>query len=330
MDNDLEKNKWFIDYVNGNCKSIKEKKFGNISSFNFTRKVFFDANWDLFNVKARGLFINTDTYEIVNRSYDKFFNIGERKNTSIEEISINHSYPFTAYVKENGYLGMLGYDSKSKKMIFSTKSSLDSNYVSTFKLLFEKSCNDIASVEKYLCDNKCSFVFEVIDIENDPHIIEYDKSGIILLDIIDRTIDFKKKDYDEVCDIAMMFGINVKKVAHIINNRKEMKEWYNMVMAKEYKYNGNYIEGFVLESVDYYVKLKCQYYLQWKRMRGLVERVKSGATIDKNKFIFDEENLFYDFVVSLKNNSCDDLNKSIIDLRKKFLIEKGQKGALST
>ena len=67
-----------------NNKYIIEKQFGDISSFNFSRKAFFNKIWDEQTMKARGLFINTKTNEIVLRSYEKFFNINERPETSID------------------------------------------------------------------------------------------------------------------------------------------------------------------------------------------------------------------------------------------------------
>ena len=40
-------------------KYIYEKKYGDISSFNFTREAFYDKKWNEQTTKARGLFINT-------------------------------------------------------------------------------------------------------------------------------------------------------------------------------------------------------------------------------------------------------------------------------
>lgn len=54
---------------------IKEKKMGNISSFNFTREAFSKQKWDHQTIKARGLFIDTRDNSIVARGYDKFFSI---------------------------------------------------------------------------------------------------------------------------------------------------------------------------------------------------------------------------------------------------------------
>ena len=65
-----------------NDNGIKERKLADgISSFNFTSKTFKKKNWNDRTVKARGLFINTNNDEIVARSYDKFFAIGERPET---------------------------------------------------------------------------------------------------------------------------------------------------------------------------------------------------------------------------------------------------------
>lgn len=52
----------------------------HISSYNFTKNAFQNGVWDEITTKARGLFINTCTFEIVARGYDKFFNIKDRKS----------------------------------------------------------------------------------------------------------------------------------------------------------------------------------------------------------------------------------------------------------
>lgn len=54
-------------------KYVTEKKFGNISSFNFTREAFYNSHWDEQTVKARGLFIDTKQGAVVARAYEKFF-----------------------------------------------------------------------------------------------------------------------------------------------------------------------------------------------------------------------------------------------------------------
>lgn len=71
----IQKNQEFLQALRDN-NMIQEKQVGKgISSFNFKKDVFYGSLWDEQNIKARGLFIHTETTEVVARSYDKFFNI---------------------------------------------------------------------------------------------------------------------------------------------------------------------------------------------------------------------------------------------------------------
>ncbi|WP_345807532.1 T4 RnlA family RNA ligase [Bacillus pumilus] len=156
----------------------------SISSFNFTKQAFRKKKWDETNVKARGLFINTESNEIVSRSYDKFFNIGERTETRMHHLVDTLKFPVTVYDKANGYLGTVGYDSLSNQLVFTSKSftsKLSNDHAKWVEELFYKTFNQnqVKLIEEYLKVNKASLVFEVILPEKDPHIIEYkeDKSS---------------------------------------------------------------------------------------------------------------------------------------------------------
>ena len=80
---------------------LQLKKFGNISSLNFTSKAFNDRVWDEQTTKARGLYIDTFKGRIAARAYDKFFNINERPETKFDMLQHKLQFPVTAYVKEN-------------------------------------------------------------------------------------------------------------------------------------------------------------------------------------------------------------------------------------
>ena len=91
---------------------VREKRFAShphIRSLNFTREAFFDGAWDEVNVMARGLFV-ADDRRIVARSYPKFFNMEERPETSMERLQKRLQFPIKCWVKENGFLGILGWD----------------------------------------------------------------------------------------------------------------------------------------------------------------------------------------------------------------------------
>lgn len=199
---------------------IQEKKFGNISSFNFTNKAFYDKVWDEQTTKARGLYLDTFKGKVAARAYDKFFNINERPETKFDMLQNKLQFPVTAYVKENGYLGIVSYDEYNDDLFIASKSTIDSQFAEWFK---EAIYNQITEenrekMKQYAKDNNVSFVFENVDMKNDPHIIEYPESKLYLLDIVYNQMDFAKYDYETMCDIAHQFELTPKEKAFEIAN----------------------------------------------------------------------------------------------------------------
>ena len=194
---------------------IQEKKFGNISSFNFTNQAFYDKVWDEQTVKARGLYIDTVKGKVVARSYEKFWNINERPETKFDMLQNKLQFPVTAYVKENGFLGIVSYDEYNDDLLIASKSTIDSQFAQWFKeMLYTKiSTDNIKKIKEYVQEHNVSFVFECVDMKNDPHIIEYPESKLFLLDIVYNQMDFAKYEYDEMIDVANQFGLTPKEKA---------------------------------------------------------------------------------------------------------------------
>lgn len=163
-------------------------------------------------------------------------------------------FPVTAYVKENGFLGLISYNKETDNLMFATKSVVDyaaqdGDLVNVFKDLYLKSVNDTQHLNllHYLrCNNK-TIICECIHQEKDPHIIEYDSNRIYLLDIIDNDFDGKKVKYNDLYTAANSFGLICKEKANTFNDWEDFYDWYLEVMDDNYKYNGKYIEGFVIE-----------------------------------------------------------------------------------
>ena len=124
---------------------IQEKKFGNISSFNFTNKAFYDKVWDEQTTKARGLYIDTFKGKVAARAYDKFFNINERPETKFDMLQHKLQFPVTAYVKENGYLGIVSYDEYNDDLFIASKSTTDSQFAEWLKEAIYNQINQIIS-----------------------------------------------------------------------------------------------------------------------------------------------------------------------------------------
>ena len=262
-------------------KYIQENSFGNISSFNFTKAAFYGRVWDDQTVKARGLYINIPEQKVLARSYDKFFNINERDDIKFERLGTKLAFPVTAYVKENGFLGIAAYNGETDSLFVTTKSSPDGPYADWLREMFVRkiSAENIARMTQFSKDHNVSFVFECVDMTNDPHVIEYDRDRLFLLDVVYNTIDFKKFPYDELLKVGEMFGLETKERAFVIGSWPEFCDWYREVLEEDYLYHGREIEGFVLEDAEgYMLKLKLTYYNFWKFMRSIAHRtIKCGA-----------------------------------------------------
>jgi len=269
----------------------------NISSFNFTKQAFRKKKWDQTNVKARGLFINTESNEIVSRSYDKFFNIGERTETRMHHLVDTLKFPVKVYDKANGYLGTVGYDSLSDKLVFTSKSftsELGNDHAKWVEELFIKTFNkeQISYIKEFLKSNNVSLVFEVILPEKDPHIIEYNKDKLVLLDIVKRQITYEKLPYGEVQKLAKRLSVESKKLVHVFANWTDFYRWY-LNVSQDYSIEE---EGYVIEDAGgFMTKLKLPYYNFWKQMRGLKHKIsnKHEHTVNTSSLYTPLHNRFF-------------------------------------
>ena len=313
---------------------IFEKEFGRVSSFNFTRQAFENGVWDSITNKARGLYIDTQDYKIVARAYDKFFNINERPETRIGNLKYKLHFPVTAYVKENGFLGIVGWNPESDDLLITSKSTPTGCFSEYLRQALYRfyGTDTMNKIKDYIKENNVSFVFECCDMENDPHIIEYPESKVVLLDVVKNQMKFEKLPYDELSQLATKLGVKVKEKAFIIESWEDFYAWYNEVTTEGYKYKGNDIEGFVIEdSVGYMTKLKLFYYKYWKKLRGVAQSVLrygnykytgSLLTREENEFLGWCKSTFLGMTQEEKEAAKSYAN--ICNLRKKFYLWKAE------
>ena len=306
---------------------IQEKKFGNISSFNFTEKAFYDKVWDEQTTKSRGLYLDTLKGRVTARAYDKFFNINERPETKFDMLQYKLQFPATAYVKENGFLGIVSYNEYEDDLLIASKSTLDSQFAQWFReMLYEKvSTENIWKMKEYIKEHNVSFVFECVDMKNDPHIIEYPNSDLFLLDIVHNDMNFSKYEYDTMVDIAHQFGLTPKEKAFEIATWQEFFDWYYDILEEDYEYDGRKIEGFVIEdSVGYMTKLKLTYYNFWKFMRSIShEAIRNGYIRKTSALTTPTANEYYAWVRKLHDaEDKDSVPRDICTLRRLFYKDK--------
>ncbi|AAX92304.1 RNA ligase [Staphylococcus phage Twort] len=313
----------YLNIAKEDRKTIKVKPtHDDIVSVNFTKHAFTKKNWNQLSVTARGLFIREDDHTVVGRGYPKFFNINEMNETKLENLPDTLSFPVDVYEKENGFLGLMFYDEKRDEIIYASKSSThlskDNEYALMFKTIVENSKIDLNTLKETLKYSNSTFVFEVIDIENDPHIIEYNENKIVLLDIIKNELQFNKLPYKEVKSTAQYLGLPYKKQVTTLNT---WVEFYNFVTED----NKEEIEGYVFEdSNKFMVKQKLEYYNNWKYMRGLISSVaKSSGNRPKQYILQKDKTLreFYYWLEKQDKNYLKENRDNIVGLRKEFLYE---------
>lgn len=325
-----------------NSPYVKEKKMGNISSFNFTQRAFFNKQWDEQTTKARGLFIDTRDNSIAMRGYDKFMKINETEETKIMNLKHKLKFPVNIYVKENGFLGLISLNKDTNELMFATKSVLDyastqQDLVNVFKELFNEITTDVQkqNVLEYLRVFNKTIICECVHQEKDPHIIEYDNNQIYLLDIIENDFDDSKLSYDELYAASKNFGLKCKEKAFTLNNWEDFYGWYLEVTDEDYLYNGRHIEGFVIEDSDgFMVKVKLFYYNFWKMMRGITYQVLKRGYLEKTSSLYNAESNYYygwlrehrdEYIRKNEEGKIVFGNVNIIGMRRKFLRDMGDK-----
>ena len=252
---------------------VREKDLGNnISSFNFTRKCFQNAAWDNLTTKARGLFVDTESNKIVARSFDKFFAVGERPETQMSALKESLVFPIKGYLKENGFLGIVSCDNNGELFV-SSKSQNYGEFADIFKNVLEKYNTDIM---REICDNfDVSLVFEVIDPINDPHIVEYNDTHLVLLEAICNDYEYTHKRDEWTKIIADLCGVPYKQHRYTFDNWSEFEENYPLLLEQ------TGVEGYVFEDKNGFMfKLKTNWYKQWKSIRSAINRVANGKAIE--------------------------------------------------
>lgn len=309
-----------------NSRFVAEKQYGNISSFNFTRTAFEDRVWNDLTIRARGLYINIPKQKVVARAYDKFFRVNERPETKMDILQYKLQFPATAYVKENGFLGLVSYNEETDDLFITTKSSPDGECAMWLKnlLIATLSSAQLDRLRVLTKELDSTFVFECVDMIHDPHIIEYPESKLFLLDIVKNDMKFQKQPYEKIVQCAAELGLTPKEKALVIESWQDFFDWYYEVMDEDYLYNGRHIEGFVMEdAAGYMIKLKLAYYNFWKFMRGISAEVLRRGYVDKKRlssFTTPLANHYYAWIkTQFAPGGSEGVPRDICSLRKMFL-----------
>lgn len=292
---------------------IKTKLLGdNIASINFTSNAFKKKAWNYQTVKARGLFVDTVTGDVVARSYEKFFNLHELEETKPRNLKRNLVFPVNIFLKDNGYLGMVSH--RNGEFIFCSKSTNQGEHSEWLKNIFIEYCGDkYNDILDCVIKNNITLVFEVIDTANDPHIIKYDKNKLVLLNTFENNLKTNKdKGLYEILEIIKGTKIEYKVKLATIDTYDDLMNYID-----EHD-NLDKTEGIVVEdSNGFMFKVKYKYYNDWKSCRYILDNIK------KNRGYFEirisNSDTQAQFGMWFSKNFCEEMcEKSLIELRDMF------------
>lgn len=259
-----------IDNLQDNDNLVRYKYYDTVYSTNFSDRVFYKRLWNEQTIKARGLYRYNDTNEIAGRSYDKFFNYDEVKETKLKSIQKNIKFPVSVYKKYNGYLFLVFLDKTKDELIFATKSSINTKMTSwAEELLTEENKNFI---KEYCKKNNTAFVFECIHLKDSLHPIVYDKSFLVLLDIIYNEENFRKLSYEELSSKEIKEQFLIKERIEIFEKPEKNIDKDDYIKRMLHKYVDNFsidYEGVIFEDAEgFMVKVKCPFYIIKKALRS--------------------------------------------------------------
>jgi len=300
--------------------TVKECDY-NLISLNFNREAFNKKKWNDLTIKARGLFVDRDSGEVKIRSYNKFFNFGER-HVNLGYLHKYATYPIRVFKKYNGFLGLASVIDGN--IVFASKSVTSGKYKDIFQSIWDKVEDSVKELLKQtMIENNCTAVFEVVSPEYDPHIIKYDKEHLYLLDFIENKLDIDTHNIDLEFSENLMKKVEFSSIIltkkELITKLENYNELYNFLDEKAKSLEE--FEGYVLcDNSGLMFKFKLPYYMLWKERRTWLERYRSalskGKKIEIKDIEKDENRHFKKFLLKLGKDKLQGL--SIIDVREMY------------
>lgn len=155
----------------------------NIMVNNYTKEAFKTQHWDEVAVKAIGLFTRSDN--IVGRGFNKFFEAGNRAESSIDTLI----YPLRVTQKVDGFLAVVFYD-KQYHMIrmYSKNGDEYYNHLAAYVLEYTGEFDKIDEYYSSIDNRNNSLLYEIIEPVMDRNIVYYDGIDAVRLAVIKNDV----------------------------------------------------------------------------------------------------------------------------------------------
>lgn len=303
---------------------------------------------------ARGLFTykrKDGSPEIAIRGYDKFFNVGEVRETEWEAIEARTKGPYELSVKENGCIIFISGLEDDKLLVCSKHSTGARQDVNLSHAVAGEKMMEVhlaaagktkADLARELRRRNATAVAELCDDSFEEHVLAYDKNaaGLYLHGINLNLPEFATYPGKLVHEFADEWGF--KKAEYIMKDDVQTMKTFLEHCAETGSWDGRDTEGFVVRCQkkiannglyeDWFFKYKFEEpYLLYRQWREVTKAAISGKTpkFKKHKEIT-EQYLFYARQQLAKDPALGkafNANHGIIAMRDGFLKTRGLQGA---
>ncbi|ORX90518.1 hypothetical protein K493DRAFT_287930 [Basidiobolus meristosporus CBS 931.73] len=275
------------------CKTYELPSGTAISSWKFTEYLYSQDPCP-FPTLARGLFTTTleGHHKIVIRGYDKFFNIGEVKQTEWDWIQQNTQGPYEVTIKENGCIIFVS-SLPSGGLLVTSKHAWGPNENRTIshsekgqewllKHLRTKG-KTLDDFDDFLHQHDITAVFELCDDTFEEHVLEYpmESSGMYLHGINSNSVKLNTWTSAEVRACAQEFGF--LEVSSVTKEQVSEVRAFVDEIRESGVYQGRAIEGFVVrcrrtdKNQVHFFKVKYdEPYLMYREWREVTLRIIRG------------------------------------------------------
>lgn len=329
--------------TNNSVKEYISEVHPHISSFEIDQGSFSNENNETI-IKCKNIIYNNKTGDIIARDFDKMIDL---KETSLISLENYLSMPLNLFQKENGSLGILGYDSETNTLIFSSKfnkGKKEDNFENLIKQQLTE--GELEYLKIFANRHNVSYLFEVNDSLNDPHIIKHDEQKAILLSVVKRDLTYSEMNYDNLISLSIEIkGLQIKKKSLSLNDFKSLKGFIKSVDNESAFETKRKIEGFVIQDSKLnMVKFKVPYYNFWLQINSFVDKINNRKEtgeifnieeqVNDNNLIQAKDkvfainflNYFNDLPMDKKKNNIISLRCDFMDINKnkKLLVKKNK------
>ena len=303
----------FVDKTNGNVVAESYQKFFNRNELDITKA---EALKNTFQYPVIGYKKENGFLALISKYQDKvhFFtkstNQGDYVNWFIGVLCDKYNIYYETDYKNYSYGDIYNIVQNNNNCCKNDVYLLELNK----HILQSMKQTLIDIIGKYIEEGK-TYIFECVDIQNDPHIIKYDGSNVYLLDVKNNNFNEEYMPYEDVCKVAEQLQVSVKQAELKFNNWDEFNDWRmkfsNGITQWDCKH-----EGYVMvDANNFRVKYKSAFYSFWKQIRTVKESIQKGSG---NKKIYKTKEEIQ-VVKLLENIPKEELKQmSIIDVEDMF------------